>query len=61
MVNKTPNITFKSAPYDHSDVPQAARRLIQRVRRAWRVTSSVQVRWPGYAEPKARRRARASS
>ena len=30
MVNKTPNITFKSAPYARSDVPQAARRLIQR-------------------------------
>ena len=31
-----------------------------RVRQAWRVTSSVKVRWPGFAEPKARRRARAS-
>ena len=29
------------------------------VRRAWRVTSSVKVRWPGFAEPKTRRRARA--
>ena len=34
---------------------------LKRVRRAWRVTSSVKVRWPGSAEPKARRRARASS
>jgi hypothetical protein len=32
----------------------------RRVRQAWRVTSSVKVRWPGFAEPKARRRARAS-